>query len=85
MVSTFLANDGLSESLSVLGEDGGAARGSVQSFRTPERAVAALAHAARYGRWLDRPVGSIPVLDVCGKILVGFDARAVDRALGTPM
>ena len=29
--------------------------------------------------------GSIPVLDVRGKILVGFDARAVDRALGTPM
>ncbi len=43
------------------GEDGGAARGSVPSFRTPERAVAALAHAVRYGRWLDRPVGSIPV------------------------
>ena len=27
--------------------------------------------------------GSIPVLDVRGKILVGFDARAVDQALGT--
>ncbi|MDB4936317.1 MAG: hypothetical protein JWP87_3289, partial [Labilithrix sp.] len=26
--------------------------------------------------------GSIPVLDVRGKILVGFDARAVDQALG---
>jgi glutaredoxin len=26
--------------------------------------------------------GSIPVLDVRGRILVGFDARAVDRALG---
>ena len=63
VVSTFLANDGLSESLTVTGEDGGAARGSVPSFRTPERAVAALAHAVRYGRWLDRPVGSIPVFD----------------------
>lgn len=29
--------------------------------------------------------GSIPVLDVRGKILVGFDARAVDRALGQPL
>jgi glutaredoxin len=26
--------------------------------------------------------GSIPVLDVRGRILVGFDARAVDQALG---
>jgi glutaredoxin len=29
--------------------------------------------------------GSIPVLDVRGKILVGFDARAVDQALGTAL
>src|SRR6476469_1287340 len=29
--------------------------------------------------------GSIPVLDVRGKILVGFDARAVDQALGTTL
>ena len=25
--------------------------------------------------------GSIPVIDVKGKILIGFDARQVDRAL----
>ncbi len=77
VVSTFLANDGLSESLSVLGEDGGAARGSVPSFRTPERAVAALAHAVRYGRWLDRPLGSIPVLDG----VRAADARALVAGL----
>jgi glutaredoxin len=29
--------------------------------------------------------GSIPVLDVRGRILVGFDARAVDQALGQPL
>jgi glutaredoxin len=29
--------------------------------------------------------GSIPVLDVRGRILVGFDPRAVDRALGQPL
>jgi glutaredoxin len=29
--------------------------------------------------------GSIPVLDVRGRILVGFDARAVDQALGTSL
>jgi len=29
--------------------------------------------------------GSIPVLDVRGRILVGFDSRAVDQALGQPL
>ena len=29
--------------------------------------------------------GSIPVIDVRGKLLVGFDERAVDRALAQPM
>jgi glutaredoxin len=29
--------------------------------------------------------GSIPVLDVRGRILVGFDPRAVDQALGTAL
>jgi glutaredoxin len=29
--------------------------------------------------------GSIPVLDVRGKLLVGFDQNAVDRALGQPL
>jgi glutaredoxin len=34
-----------------------------------------LAKAGRQG-------GSIPVLDVRGRILIGFDQRAVDQALG---
>ncbi|WP_231988124.1 bifunctional acetate--CoA ligase family protein/GNAT family N-acetyltransferase [Nakamurella panacisegetis] len=63
VVTTFLAVDGLAEALTVPGEDGGAARGSVPSYRTPERAVAALAHAVRYGAWRSRPAGSIPELD----------------------
>ncbi len=42
--------------------DGGPARGSLPSFRTPERAVAALAHAVRYGSWLTRPAGTVPEL-----------------------
>lgn len=29
--------------------------------------------------------GSIPVLDVRGRILIGFDARALDQALGEPL
>jgi glutaredoxin len=32
-----------------------------------------------------KPAGSIPVLDVRGRILVGFDARSVDEALGSPI
>ncbi len=63
VVTTFLAVDGLADALSVVGDDGGAARGSVPSYRTPERAVTALAHAVRYGRWRDRPAGLVPELD----------------------
>ncbi len=57
VTSTFLAVDGLVDRLTVHTDDGGAGRGSVPSFRTPERAVAALAQAARYARWRARPVG----------------------------
>ena len=62
VVTTFLAVDGLVERLAVTGADGSAARGSVPSYRTPERAVAAIAHAARYGSWLVRPPGTTPDL-----------------------
>ena len=47
VLATFLAAEGLVEQLVVPAADGGAARGSVPSFGTPERAVAALAHAVR--------------------------------------
>jgi len=60
VVSTFLAVDGLPEHLAVPGREGGAGRGSVPSYQTPERAVAALAHAVRYGAWRARPAGSLP-------------------------
>ncbi|WP_037365689.1 bifunctional acetate--CoA ligase family protein/GNAT family N-acetyltransferase [Nakamurella lactea] len=59
VVSTFLAVDGLVDQLTVPSGDGGAARGSVPSYRTPERAVAALALAARYARWRQRPAGTL--------------------------
>jgi acyl-CoA synthetase (NDP forming)/GNAT superfamily N-acetyltransferase len=58
VVSTFLAVEGLPEYLAVPGREGGAGRGSVPSYGTPERAVAALAHAVRYGEWRARPAGS---------------------------
>ncbi len=32
----------------------------VPSFAFPEQAAIAMAHAARYGRWRDRPLGTIP-------------------------
>lgn len=73
VVTTFLAVEGLPEHLVVRAADGSAARGSVPSFRTPERAVAALAHAVRYGQWLGKPVGTVPEL-------VGVDHEAA-RAL----
>jgi acyl-CoA synthetase (NDP forming) len=62
VLTTFLAVDGMVPRLVVPAADGSAARGSVLSFRTPERAVAALAHAVQYGRWLSRPLGTVPNL-----------------------
>jgi len=62
VLTTFLAVDGVVPRLVVPAADGSAARGSVLSFRTPERAVAALAHAVHYGTWLTRPLGTVPNL-----------------------
>jgi acyl-CoA synthetase (NDP forming) len=62
VLATFLTVEGLVEQLIVPAADGSAARGSVPSFRTPERAVAALAHAVRYGSWLTGPAGTVPEL-----------------------
>ncbi len=58
-----------------------AARGrSVPSFRTPERAVAALAHAVRYGTWLARPTGEIPDLSAADPPV---DASSARRFVGS--
>ncbi|MBM9477481.1 GNAT family N-acetyltransferase [Nakamurella flavida] len=74
VVTTFLAVDGLPSQLAVTGPDGGAARGSVPSYGTPERAVAALAHGVRYGTWLARPVGAMVEPD-------GLDRPAARRSM----
>ncbi len=50
------------EQLAAPAPDGAPGRRAVPAFRTPERAVAALAHAVRYGTWLARPTGEIPDL-----------------------
>jgi acyl-CoA synthetase (NDP forming)/GNAT superfamily N-acetyltransferase len=62
VVSTFLAMDGVPAQLRLAGPDGGALRGSVPSYPSPERAVLALAHATRYAEWRREPVGSVPTL-----------------------
>ncbi|WP_084793611.1 bifunctional acetate--CoA ligase family protein/GNAT family N-acetyltransferase, partial [Actinokineospora bangkokensis] len=57
IVSTFLAAEGIPAELAVPGPDGAPARGSVPSYPSPERAVAALARATGYARWRSTPVG----------------------------
>jgi acyl-CoA synthetase (NDP forming)/RimJ/RimL family protein N-acetyltransferase len=62
IVASFLSTEGIPDELTVLGEDGMPARGSVPSYSTPERAVIALAKAVEYARWRRRPVGELPEL-----------------------
>ncbi len=62
VVATFLSTEGIPPELTVPGEDGTPARGSVPSYSTPERAVIALAKVAEYARWRRRPVGEVPEL-----------------------
>jgi acyl-CoA synthetase (NDP forming)/GNAT superfamily N-acetyltransferase len=57
VLSTFLAVEGVPAELAVLGPDGQPGRGSVPSYPSPERAVAALARVLRYARWRDAPAG----------------------------
>jgi len=63
VVTTFLAAEGIPDSLAVFGADGNPARGSVPSYPGPERAVLALSRAVRYAQWRARPVldGRTPV------------------------
>ena len=57
VLSTFLAAEGMPAELAVLGPDGQPRRGSIPSYPSPERAVAALARVLRYALWRDAPVG----------------------------
>lgn len=65
VMTTFLAVDGLDSRLMVDDAEHGAARGSVPSYRTPERAVAALAAAVRYAGWRARPEGTVSIPPEC--------------------
>jgi acetyl coenzyme A synthetase (ADP forming)-like protein len=52
----------------------------IPSFAFPEQAAIAMARAAEYGRWRERPKGSIPALhDIRSDEAVGVIAEALDR------
>ena len=57
VVTTFLAAEGMLGELAVPGPVGSPGRGSLPSYPTPERAVAALGRVTRYARWRTAPVG----------------------------
>ncbi|WP_236788637.1 bifunctional GNAT family N-acetyltransferase/acetate--CoA ligase family protein [Amycolatopsis sp. GM8] len=59
IVSTFLAAEGVPAELAVIGPDGSPGHGSIPSFASPERAVAALAKVIRYAAWRQRPQGNL--------------------------
>lgn len=73
VVSTFLAMEGVPEHLAAPGGGSSPPRGSVPSYPSPERAVAAIAGAARYSHWLATPIGTVQLPD-------GVD-RAAARAM----
>lgn len=56
ILTTFLAEEGLAEMLSVRGEDGNPQWGSVPSYPGPERAAVSLSRAWRYAAWRQLPV-----------------------------
>lgn len=60
IVTSFLGNRGIPETMRTLDEHGVTARGSVPSYPTPEEAVRALGHVASYGAWRRRKHGTVP-------------------------
>jgi acyl-CoA synthetase (NDP forming) len=76
VATTWMSTKGLPQDLQEAGT-------RIPSFPFPEQAAIAVAHAARYGRWRDRPVGTIPRLhDVRGDEVVAIIAGALGRADG---
>jgi acyl-CoA synthetase (NDP forming)/GNAT superfamily N-acetyltransferase len=76
VLSTFLAAEGVPAELAVLGPDGRPGRGSVPSYSSPERAVAALARVLRYAQWRSAPPGTFSRPD---RIDAGRARGLVDR------
>jgi acyl-CoA synthetase (NDP forming) len=63
VLSTFLGFEGIPTALARPGPSA-PTPGSVPSYRTPERAVRALASVVRYAQWRRRPAGRVPAFDV---------------------
>jgi acyl-CoA synthetase (NDP forming) len=59
VVTTFLAAEGIPDSLAVRDAAGVPARGSVPSYPGPERAALALSRAVRYAAWRERPLPEV--------------------------
>lgn len=62
VVSTFLASRSVPAQLRLPDQHGGAARGSIPSYSSPQYAVGALAKATEYAEWRRRADGRIPDL-----------------------
>jgi acyl-CoA synthetase (NDP forming)/RimJ/RimL family protein N-acetyltransferase len=77
LLSVFLGFDGVPAELAVPGEFA-PMRGSIPSYSSPERAVAALNHVVRYARWRRRDAGRVPEI-------AGIDAAAARRFITTVM
>jgi acetyl coenzyme A synthetase (ADP forming)-like protein len=74
VATTWMSTKGLPQALQEAGT-------SIPSFPFPEQAAIAMAHAARYGRWREQPVGSIPRFhDTDADEAVGIVATALGRS-----
>lgn len=71
VVSTFLASRSVPQLLRVTDEHGGAARGSIPSYSSPQYAVGALAKVTAYAEWRRQPDSEVPKLS-------GIDTRAAE-------
>ncbi|MGH3460662.1 MAG: GNAT family N-acetyltransferase [Kribbellaceae bacterium] len=63
VVSTFLASRSVPADLRVTDEYGGAARGSIPSYSSPQYAVGALAKVTAYAQWRRRADSEVPELE----------------------
>jgi acetyl coenzyme A synthetase (ADP forming)-like protein len=76
VATTWMSTRGLPEALHEAGT-------RIPSFAFPEQAAIAMAHAARYGRWRERPVGAVPRFpDARSDEVDGVVAAALGRASG---
>ncbi len=76
VVTTWMWNEALPEDLR-------SAERRIPSFAFPEAAAIAMAHACRYGRWRERPEGTIPsFVDMDVDQVTGIIAEALGRGEG---